>query len=266
MTEANALNVDDSDFVYRYQTRDSLLHMYNHVGKNLAASIWLPKRSYPHEVFLEKQENLPGSYAIYNLSVWRNEYFARCEIRNYARENEIVLLRIPRSALNESGLVVIDDDGLPGQALLCYEISPYDGNQIYGLKHISWSDVRQNDPVWGNVQIEAENFFAVPYPLSPEYIVKDFDNDDGLPFEERMLRAYLRNLVNLEEGISKTPFWNLLQHQQLRGARYAVLNVGLGFDCFEPRMSAAINRLQLNLPSNHAWCPLLVDLLHRHRG
>lgn len=268
MTEANVFNVDDSDFVYRYQKRDSLLHMHEHVGENLAASIWLPEnnRSYPHKVFLEEQKNLPPSHAIYNLSVWRNEYFARCEIKNSACENDNVLLRIPRSALKKSGLTVIDDDGLSGKALLCYEISPHDRDQVYGLKHISWSDVRQNDPVWGNVQIDSEELFAVLHPLAPGYVFEDFDNDGGLPFEERMLREYLRRITGLKKSIDQTPFWNVLQRQQLRGALYAVSDVGLRFDCFAPRMSAAINRLISNLPSNHAWHPFLADLLHCHRG
>ena len=192
--------------------------MLSCVGPNLAPSYWNPERNWRHVPFLELIQLIRSEHGIYSLSVWRSAAAAHRHLALLSKEPK-VLLRIPRCTLADAGLTVIEDDALPSEAFLCYEIIPHDTQAIYGRSQIPWSEVVQCDTGWGPVQVEEEDLHAVAHPWATRYKWINFDHDWGLPYEEQALRAHLRHLVFLEGALRQTPWWNLTQ----RLARQAAL-------------------------------------------
>ncbi len=264
MTPTQARPNDDADYLYRFQTRASLRHMREHVGDYLCPSRWTPGESCPHQGYIDLKANLPKDQAIYTLSVWRNEALARRELRQRScGTDDYVLLRIPRKAIADAGLICIEDDFLPDEALLCYEIAPFDIGSIYGTAKVPWGAIDQNDPAWGDVTLETEHLYAVAHPYAKDYLVWDIGNDAGLPSDEKVLRLYLRHLTQADATFRQTVWWKRIGSEERQRAWLDAWNLWLRLDRANPRTRAAADRLLVALPNPHPWRKYLLKIVKK---
>lgn len=255
--------IDDPEYVYRYQTRTSLRHMRRHVGEYLTGSLWMPEKhsTCPHRRYREIHEKLSEGMGIYTLSVWRHECYARNELRISSRNGQdYILLRIPKTAIAESGLSVTADDWaidkdtlLPNKALLLYEVAPKEEERIYGDARIPWAQIMQISAVWEEVQLEAEHLYAVAHPYAQDYLIWDPEHDSGLPSDEKVLRAHLRHLTALTEALGHTEWWRVIRQRETRHSLLAAWSLWRNLDRTAPGMRAATHWLLSNLPNHHPW-------------
>ncbi|TKD22504.1 hypothetical protein FBT96_06465 [Rhodobacter capsulatus] len=248
--------VDDVQYVYRFQHRSDLRQMREAVGENLTPSLWSSKRGCPHKHYVKLASSLPEGQAIYTLSVWRSEAAAWRGWLRSENANDRVLLRIPRNALSRSQLRCIDDDYLPNEAFLLYEVGPYADGQVYGTTRIPWSVISQTEAVWRPIQADEEDLRGVGNPFSDNYSngdvpSQDLDSDFGLPGDEIILREHLRFLAKLHTELSSFSRWNIIEIYKSCAALKALQILWLGLNHSEPRISAAIRRISSILPRDH---------------
>lgn len=249
-------DLDDADYVYRFQHRASLRHMRDSLGEYLAPSRWDPANHCPHKHYVELASTLPEERAIYTLSVWRNEATAWREWPRSEKIEDRVLLRVPRSIFSNCGLRCIDDDYLPDKAFLLYQVGPCKDGQVYGDARIPWSSILQTDASWRTIQVDDEDLRAVGDPFSNNYSggeipSQNLDLDFGLPADERILRKHLRCLGRLQAELSSLQRWKVLRRYTKRAELRAMQALWFNLDHSEPRIRAATRRIASVLPRDH---------------
>lgn len=248
--------VDDERFVYRFQYRTHLRHMRDDIGEYLAPSFWNPATKREHAHYVELARTLSENQRIYSLSVWRSEAAAW---RGWSRSEKIedrVLLRIERGAFGNTSLHCIDDEHLLGEAFLLYQVGSYEDGQVYGDARIPWSDIVQTEAVWRSIQIDEEDLRAVGNPFAHNYDSgevppPDLGFDYGLPSDEKMLRKHILHLTWLQNKLASVPRWSIVRRWKAHAAFDAAWALWLSLDHSEPRMRAAIDRIESIMPHDH---------------
>lgn len=251
-------DLDDYGYVYRFQDVDRLLQMKEAVGEYIAPYIWGPSAC-KHEKYVRLSATLPENMAIYTMSVWRSEKDAREELRRYPRSGaeRNILMRIPRCSIEETGLSCVDDDYLPGQAFLLYEVASSEGNQVYGRSRIAWSEVEMCNTHWQELDVwKEERVYAVKNAYSKTYVINQLyeDQDDaGLPPSEKLIRSLLHRLASLEGNLASLPAWRAFRRHRTQGAyEMAAAILAHALNSSEEYRRVGI-RLRTHLPECHHW-------------
>ena len=144
--------------------------MYQAIGPHLAPCRWTADGC-PHAEYLRRAASLGTDRALYSLEVWRNEGFAREEIRRFGRADRVYLLmRIPRVVVARSALQCVTDDWVDGKGLLLFEEGAAIPGQVYGQTRLPWAEIGSADPSWTPLaDYHEEDLRAVghPRPVAP---------------------------------------------------------------------------------------------------
>lgn len=247
-------NIDDPEYLYRYQARRDLLHMQAEVGANLSACVWSGK--YRHQEYVRREPLVAKGHRIYSLSVWRNESLARSHFRGSSFPGQsFVLMRIPRRAVRETPLQWCDDDWLSGQALLLFEEAPWTQEQVYGPSSIPWSCIDMTELTWSPLEImEEDRLVAVRHPYARTYRhLPDDRNDYGLPQAEIQVRNLLRALTETESALHGLSPFQLIRRKEPEAVRLSLFEQCHAIDRNAPSIRATRERLERSLPQDHPW-------------
>ncbi|GBQ25036.1 hypothetical protein AA0472_1621 [Acetobacter estunensis NRIC 0472] len=246
--------IDDPDYLFRYQSRRSLLHMQEAIGAYLSPSLW--SGEHRHREYVLREPLLAKGHRIYTLSVWRNEALARAHFRRCSFSNEtFVLMRIPRHAAELASLSWIDDDKLQREALLLFEETPWVNEQVYGSARIPWTKIEMTALDWCPLEMrEEDRHVVVKHPYAVTYVhYPDDRNDYGLPQSEKHVRGLLRALADTERELQRLGAFQWLRRKELEAVRNSLFWQCHAIDRTAPSVRAALNRLDKFLPYEHPW-------------
>lgn len=246
-------SLDEENYVYRIQSRNSLRHMREAVGENLAPSRWNRSKHCPHREYVDIAASLEKNEAIYTLSVWRSEAAAWRNWPRSEKTNDCILIRIPRNALARTGLRCIDDDFLINDALLLYRVEKWEEGQVYGCSRIPWSALHQIQACWLPMQVDEEDLRGVGNPFSRDYRggeapSRDFNFDFGLPSDEIIIRQLLRHIRRVQSELREVPRWKFLNRREKYAEQKALDRLWFDLDRSHLRISAAIDRIASIIP------------------
>lgn len=251
-------NIDDPEWLYRFQSLDHVTEMRNTIGDFIAPYHW-GENAWHHESYATTAKQLRPSEAIYTMSVWRNMSSAYKEFNRCATPNapKAILMRIPRKSVYESNLKWEEDEHLPGEALLLYEVEEKKQYHPYGKTRIPLSNLKITLPYWDRFHaVDDRILFAVDSVYADEYSIDQlFENhpDAGIPWQENFIRLRFRSLAELEfeyKNVSRFRRWHQgeirARIDEIRDTIYCLCSESEEFRC-------AISRLERYLPSDHHW-------------
>lgn len=251
-------NVDDPEWLYRFQSVDRMNEMRDAIGDFIAPYHW-GENAWPHESYANIAKKLKPFEAIYTISVWRNMASAYKEFNRCATPNapKGILMRIPRKSVYKSNLKWEEDEHLPGEALLLYEVKEKKQCHPYGETRIPLSNLNITLPYWDRFHaVDNRKFLAVDSVYADEYSIDQlFENlsDVRIPWQENFIRLRFCGLSELDfEYKSVSRF-----RRSHRGAIKARINeiryTIYSLCCESEEFRCAVLRLERHLPSDHHW-------------
>jgi len=129
-------NIDDQDYVYRVDLIDRLVS----ITDEFRLKLWKPSHGHPHAPYRSIHKSLSAGNSIYSISFWRNLTLAQASHNSdyaywTARGRPALISRLNRNSDEIQHVTWIEDDWLPGQALLGYVIESEKVGEIYSHDH-----------------------------------------------------------------------------------------------------------------------------------
>lgn len=250
--------IDDPEWLYRFQSIERIKKMRDAIGDFIAPYHW-SEDAWHHEIYANISKQLEDSEAIYTISVWRNMSSAYREFDRCATSSapKSILIRIPRASVNNSRLKWAEDEHLPDEALLLYEVNNKSQCHPYGKARIPFSEIRMSMPYWQEFHVvNYQNIFAVNSVYSKEYTTpQSFDDypDAGLPWQEYFLRTCLHRLTVLESEFKRIGRFQYLRRSKNRVVVHEINNTIYKLCSNSEEFRCTIFRLERHLPKCHPW-------------
>lgn len=246
--------IDDPEYFYRVQSRNSLLHMQDTIGSYVAPSLWNEQHS--HKEYVDRRSKLTNGYRIYTLSVWRNEVIARSEFNKCTFSNKpFIMLKIPRKIIAKTSMILTEDDFLQNKAFLLYEEAPWTEGQVYGASRIPWKHISMTQADWLPLEVMHEDkHVAVKNPYSTNYSYYPEDNNDyGLPQVEVQIRNLLRAIVNIDTELKSISCFNYVKQKELKCSRVYLIYQIKSLNKKIPSVFSAVQRITESKNDDHPW-------------